>query len=100
MARFYANIQGNRGEATRMGSKASGLYGHIRGWHVGASVSVGANDNDEDECSISLTSGSGYGGQSVHIGTFTAKDIEALNSGKKRLVCKLVGVRKKKEPVA
>ena len=38
MAQFYADIQGNRGEATRMGTKASGMDSHIRGWHTGAKV--------------------------------------------------------------
>ena len=38
MAHFYAEIQGNRGEATRMGTKESGVLGHIRGWSVGAKV--------------------------------------------------------------
>ena len=45
MAQFYADIQGNRGEATRMGTKASGMDGHIRGWHTGAKV-VCYFDND------------------------------------------------------
>lgn len=40
MAQFYGNIQGNRGEATRMGTKDSGFYAHIRGWHVGARVTL------------------------------------------------------------
>ena len=40
MARFYASIQGNRGEATRMGSANSGIEGHIRGWHLGVRVEM------------------------------------------------------------
>jgi hypothetical protein len=40
MAQFYGDIQGNRGEATRMGSKESGISGHIRGWSTGAKVTV------------------------------------------------------------
>ena len=40
MARFYASIQGNRGEATRMGTKTSGIGGHIRGWNVGARIEI------------------------------------------------------------
>ena len=38
MSRFYANIQGNRGEATRQGTTNSGLYGHISGWDVTATL--------------------------------------------------------------
>lgn len=44
MAQFYASIQGNRGEATRMGTKSSGISGHIRGWNVGARVVVSHED--------------------------------------------------------
>ncbi len=63
MAQFYGEIQGNRGEATRMGTKDSGFRGHIRGWHVGGSVNCNYNESkDRDEVSIYATGGSGgYG---------------------------------------
>ena len=48
MSHFYANIQGNRGEATRGGSKDSGIDGHIRGWNSGAKVICEVNDKDQD----------------------------------------------------
>lgn len=38
MAQFYGDVTGNRGHATRMGTKGSGMYAHIRGWRVGARV--------------------------------------------------------------
>ena len=38
MARFYASMKGNRGEATRMGTATSGLEAHIRGWGIGIRV--------------------------------------------------------------
>lgn len=38
MSQFYASIEGNRGVATRQGTKRSGIQGHIRGWHTGARV--------------------------------------------------------------
>jgi hypothetical protein len=40
MAQFYAEIQGNRGQASRMGTKATGIWGHIRGWNIGAKVEL------------------------------------------------------------
>lgn len=40
MAQFYGEIQGNRGLATRMGTKDSGMSAHIRGWDVGVRVEV------------------------------------------------------------
>ena len=48
MAHFYAQIQGNRGEATRMGTPNSGIEGHIRGWNVGVKV-YGSVDNDGND---------------------------------------------------
>lgn len=76
MAQFYADIQGNRGRATRMGTKKSGLGGHIRGWHVGARVWMGYNEKtQEDECTIDLTSGSQGSGMTKRLGTFTIKDL-------------------------
>ena len=76
MAQFYADIQGNRGQATRMGTKESGLGGHIRGWHVGCRVYMQFNEEtQQDECTIELTGGSS-GFRSKRIGTFTADDLE------------------------
>ena len=58
MSRFYADIQGNRGEATRQGSKASGIRGHIRGWDSGAQVYCGVNSDGKDVVEVYLTRGS------------------------------------------
>jgi hypothetical protein len=58
-----------------MGTKASGMTGHIRGWDVGVEVDVYWNkDTGEDECHVLLTSGSN-GGNRRHLGTFTAADL-------------------------
>ena len=59
MAQFYASIKGNRGEATRMGTKNSGMHGHIRGWDIGCEVEMRYNEETgKDEVHIYLTSGS------------------------------------------
>jgi hypothetical protein len=81
MAHFYGEIQGNRGEATRMGTKDSGFRGHIRGWHVGGSINCYYNESkDRDEVSIYATKGSnGYG--SEHLA-----DVIELDSGSKIIV--------------
>ena len=60
MAHFYASIQGNRSEATRMGSKKSEIYGHVRGWKSGFKIYCYA-DGDKDICEVYATAGSGYG---------------------------------------
>ena len=57
MARFYAEIRGNRGSATRMGTASSGISGHIRGWRVGARVECTA-DRDHDIVRVYATGGS------------------------------------------
>ena len=57
MARFYASIQGNRGEASRIGTTSSGISGHLRGWDIGARVAC-EDFNGSDEVSIQLTGGS------------------------------------------
>jgi archaellum component FlaG (FlaF/FlaG flagellin family) len=61
MARFYADIQGNRGEATRMGTTASGMSGHVRGWNIGARVVMDVTQSGEDRVTVYLTSGSNGG---------------------------------------
>jgi len=77
MAHFYAEIQGNRGEATRVGTKQSGISGHIRGWNVGVRVSCVFNEKTgKDEVHVRLTSGSGGHKSGKCLGVFTADDLE------------------------
>jgi hypothetical protein len=57
MSRFYANIKGNRGEATRAGSEKSGMHGHIRGWNIGGRVECFVNSDGQDEVRMILTAG-------------------------------------------
>lgn len=59
MSHFYADIQGNRGKATRQGTKESGIEGHVRGWDMGVRVICTSDEaTGRDVCSIYLTSGS------------------------------------------
>ncbi len=59
MSQFYASIQGNRGMATRQGTKKSGIEGHIRGWNVGARIVCEYNaDTDKDTIYVFQTGGS------------------------------------------
>uniref|UniRef100_A0A6M3LHX6 Uncharacterized protein n=1 Tax=viral metagenome TaxID=1070528 RepID=A0A6M3LHX6_9ZZZZ len=57
MSHFYASIQGNGGEATRTGSKKSGVEGHIRGWNIGVRV-VCTHENGKDVIRVYKTGGS------------------------------------------
>lgn len=71
MANFYASIQGNRSERTCMGTKDSGIYGHIRGWNIGGRVDVDYCEMiEDDKVSLRLTGGSNGGGNKKDFGIF------------------------------
>ena len=61
MSRFYASIQGSRGEVTRMGGKKSGIDGHIRGWDLGIRVRGYVDEKGNDCFGVYRTSGSNSG---------------------------------------
>ena len=70
MAQFYAEIQGNRGAASRTGSKASGMSVHIRGWHVGIRVNCHYDEaTGQDVVTVERTGGSAGHGRSEHLAT-------------------------------
>jgi hypothetical protein len=61
MSHFYADIQGNRGEATRGGTKGSGISGHVRGWSTGGRVECYYDDeSDRDIVRMFKTGGSNH----------------------------------------
>ena len=73
MSHFYASIKGGRGESTRGGTKNSGITGHVRGWNVGARVTVTHNEQTgQDEVTVYKTSGSSGSGSDTIIARFTA----------------------------
>jgi len=85
MSQFYASIQGNRGEATRQGTKKSGISGHIRGWNIGVEVICTYDEQTgKDSCRVWATGGSNHRSQSILMG-----DVE-LDSDDKALVVKRV----------
>tara|TARA_Y100000034_G_C6717727_1_gene317388 strand:+ start:368 stop:601 length:234 start_codon:yes stop_codon:yes gene_type:complete len=60
MSRFYGEVKGNRGKTSRCGSKASGIWGHIRGWNLGVFVDCRVVDG-KDVIEVFKTDGSnGY----------------------------------------
>ena len=81
MAHFRATIEGNRGPASRLGSKSSGIHSTTNGWNGGVRV-VGSNaggDVGVDRFDIFATKGSGGGNAdgflgSVIDGKFTPSD--------------------------
>lgn len=68
MAQFIARIRGQRGEASRLGSKASGIEAHVNGWNAGVTVRAYHADG-VDVFEIRQTDGSGYSGTNEPIAT-------------------------------
>lgn len=59
MAQFRATVQGQRGQASRLGSKRSGLRAAVNGWDSG--IYVEAAHDDKDKFYVYATGGS-HGG--------------------------------------
>ena len=81
MSRFYGQIQGNRGMASRQGFMSSGFWGHIRGWNIGVEVSCYVNSKGEDVIEIYKTGGSSQPDRKYLL-------VE-LTEGKKEVISKL-----------
>ena len=79
MGHFYANIQGNRSEATRMGGKDSGIRGHIRGWEGGGRVAC-QHEDGVDVVYIYATTGSNGGSTEKLLGRFQNIDGKLTNT--------------------
>ena len=74
MAHFIGYLQGNRGEASRLGTKASSMDVSGRGWNLGVNVFVYHDERtDEDRVTITLTGGSNRSCRSRDLGTFRRK---------------------------
>lgn len=60
MAHFIGRVQGARGEASRLGGKASGLRGYLASWQGAVRVELYARDG-VDYARVSLTKHQGAG---------------------------------------
>lgn len=80
MARFYAEIKGNRGMASRMGTPESGMWAHIRGWNIGCRVDCFVDDEGEDVVSVSLTGGSRNENIKKYLSRWKVKDLKEDSS--------------------
>ena len=58
MSHFYGDLRGSRGEATRCGTRASGISSHPRGWRVGVRVEGRDGGGNYDVFDVELTRGS------------------------------------------
>lgn len=58
MAQFIGFVQGNKGQASRLGTKASGLQVEANGWTTGARIYIEHHDG-KDHVRVYRTGGSG-----------------------------------------
>jgi len=57
VAQYRATIEGNRGIASRLGTKSSGIECSVNGWDIGVSITISHHLN-KDVVNVALTGGS------------------------------------------
>ena len=76
MAHFIGYVKGQKGEASRLGTKASGLSISSNGWRFGVDVFMRYNEEKGiDEAVIELTTGSEHTSDKRMIGVFNREDL-------------------------
>lgn len=70
MSTFYGSIQGNRGAATRGGSRSSGIKASAQSWNGSVITELSYNDKDELMVGVSTSTGSSSYGTRIFYGTF------------------------------
>jgi len=83
MSRYYGNIEGNRGEATRQGTTDSGFSASTRSYIGSVTVQLWSKDEGKekrDHVRIRVTSGSHVGGCPVFDGDL-AELVSAVERG-------------------
>lgn len=66
MSEFYGMLRGNRGDATRQGTKGSGIFTRANSWHSQVAVSYHPRDeHDTDDIRIDI---SDYCGNGTNVG--------------------------------
>ena len=76
MAQFRATIKGQRGHASRLGGKNTGIFAWVNGWHSGVEVCGKYNEiTKQDEFQIYKTGGS-CGGHKVLIAEVSASEVK------------------------
>lgn len=69
MAQYHAEVQGNRGPASRCGSKRSGIRAAVNGWHIGTEVEI-RYENERDVVYVYRTDGSNGDGTRTLVAKF------------------------------
>ena len=69
MAQFYGTVQGARGQASRVGTKSSGLTVHANGWNIGATVYL-THEDGRDVVRVYCNGGSNAGNRGELVAEF------------------------------
>lgn len=78
MAHFYGTVKGNRGQASRLGTKASGLKVTADGWTLGGMMTMYQDSEGNDHIDFFLDGGSG-GSVNKVLAQFVVKDDHIIN---------------------
>ncbi len=70
MSTFYGMVQGNRGAATRGGSKVSGFKATAQSWNGSVITELSYDENDQLMVNVSYSTGSSCYGTTIFYGTF------------------------------
>lgn len=70
MSTFYGMVQGNRGAATRGGSRASGFKSSVQSWNGSIITQMSYDEDDNLMVDISYSTGSSCYGTTIFHGTF------------------------------
>jgi hypothetical protein len=73
MARYRGTVAGSRGDASRLGTAASGLRVTCNGWKSGVCI-IARDDNGDDVFDVYMTAGSDGTGRKVFIGRIVEDD--------------------------
>ena len=68
MAQFQGTVSGSRGEASRLGTKNSGIVTQAKGWNSGVKV-YGYVEDGQDKFDIFVTTGSSHKSGTDFIGS-------------------------------
>ena len=80
MAQFKADIKGSRGSVSRLGGKASGITGHIRGWESGIRIEGHHDEDLGDIFMVYQTSGSGFKAKDVLVGKLISGSFQSMEN--------------------
>ena len=70
MSALYCSIQGCRGEATRCGSKSSGVRASVQSWTCSLVSYMDLDDNGKPVITLKTSEGSsGYGSETIFSGS-------------------------------